>query len=73
MSLFFSLYLLKSRVSRMAPRGVCLLLALSAALSARSCCAYTCPAVCRCRADTFQCSGDTQRASGAAAASVRRL
>ncbi|XP_040035444.2 lutropin-choriogonadotropic hormone receptor isoform X1 [Gasterosteus aculeatus] len=57
----------------MAPRGVCLLLALSAALSARSCCAYTCPAVCRCRADTFQCSGDTQRASGAAAASVRRL
>ncbi|KAM8859092.1 lutropin-choriogonadotropic hormone receptor isoform 2-T2 [Spinachia spinachia] len=57
----------------MAPRAVWLLVAVCACLRARSCRAYTCPAICRCRADTFQCSRDTQLASGPAAASVRRL
>ncbi|XP_029031171.1 lutropin-choriogonadotropic hormone receptor-like [Betta splendens] len=58
----------------MAPRAVRVLLALSVVLLARSCCAYTCPAICRCSADTFECSRDTQLAPGAAAApSVPRL
>ncbi|KAK1905868.1 Lutropin-choriogonadotropic hormone receptor [Dissostichus eleginoides] len=49
----------------MAPRAVWLLLALSGVLSARSCWAYSCPAICRCRADTLRCSRDTQLASRA--------
>uniref|UniRef100_A0A8C4EWF7 Thyrotropin receptor n=1 Tax=Dicentrarchus labrax TaxID=13489 RepID=A0A8C4EWF7_DICLA len=57
----------------MAPRAVWLLVALSGVLNVRSCWAYTCPAICRCTADTFQCSRDTQLASRAAAASVPRL
>ncbi|KAF3842223.1 hypothetical protein F7725_024174 [Dissostichus mawsoni] len=52
-------------VSGMAPRAVWLLLALSGVLSARSCWAYSCPAICRCRADTLRCSRDTQLASRA--------
>uniref|UniRef100_A0A8C9WVX7 Thyrotropin receptor n=1 Tax=Sander lucioperca TaxID=283035 RepID=A0A8C9WVX7_SANLU len=39
----------------MAPRAVWLLVALSGVLHVRSCWAYTCPAICRCSADTFQC------------------
>ncbi|XP_049927047.1 lutropin-choriogonadotropic hormone receptor-like [Epinephelus moara] len=57
----------------MAPRAVWLLVALSGVLNVRSCWAYTCPAICRCSADTFQCSRDTQLASRAEAASVPRL
>ncbi|XP_069001034.1 lutropin-choriogonadotropic hormone receptor-like [Embiotoca jacksoni] len=57
----------------MAPRAVWLLVALSGVLNVRSCWAYTCPAICRCTADTFQCSRDTQLASRTAAASVLRL
>ncbi|XP_037321950.2 lutropin-choriogonadotropic hormone receptor [Pungitius pungitius] len=57
----------------MAPRAVWLLVAVSAVLSARSRWVYTCPAICRCDADTFQCTRDTQLASGAAATSVRRI
>ncbi|XP_068423748.1 lutropin-choriogonadotropic hormone receptor-like [Clinocottus analis] len=53
----------------MAPQAAWLLVALCASLNARSCCAYTCPAICRCRADTFQCSRDTQLASRAGATS----
>ncbi|KAK2921991.1 hypothetical protein Q8A73_001476 [Channa argus] len=57
----------------MAPRAVWLLVALSVVLKVRSCCAYTCPAICRCSPDTFQCSRDTQVAPGAAATFVPRL
>ncbi|XP_034754099.1 lutropin-choriogonadotropic hormone receptor [Etheostoma cragini] len=57
----------------MAPRAVWLLVALSGVLHVRSCWAYACPAICRCSADTFQCSRDTQLASRARAASVPRL
>ncbi|XP_038136057.1 lutropin-choriogonadotropic hormone receptor-like [Cyprinodon tularosa] len=57
----------------MAPRAVWLLVALSTVLKLRSCWAYTCPAICRCSADTFQCSRHTQLASGTAATSVLRL
>lgn len=62
-----------SPVSRMAPRAVWLLVALSGVLHVRSCWAYTCPAICRCSADTFQCSRDTQLASRARATPVPRL
>lgn len=55
----------------MARRAVGLLLGLTAVLAARSCCALSCPAICRCGARTFQCSRDTQLASGAAP--VKRL
>uniref|UniRef100_A0A3Q3SX67 Thyrotropin receptor n=1 Tax=Mastacembelus armatus TaxID=205130 RepID=A0A3Q3SX67_9TELE len=48
----------------MAPRAVWLLVALSLVLNVRSSWAYTCPTICRCSADTFQCSRDTQLASG---------
>ncbi|KAM6916602.1 lutropin-choriogonadotropic hormone receptor [Xenentodon cancila] len=57
----------------MAPRAVWLLVALSCVLNARSCWASTCPPICRCTADTFQCSRDTQLASRPGAASVLRL
>ncbi|XP_044071121.1 lutropin-choriogonadotropic hormone receptor-like [Siniperca chuatsi] len=57
----------------MAPRAVWVLVALSGVLNVRSCYAYTCPAICRCSADTFQCSKDTQLASRAGATSVPRL
>uniref|UniRef100_A0A3P9QIU0 Luteinizing hormone/choriogonadotropin receptor n=1 Tax=Poecilia reticulata TaxID=8081 RepID=A0A3P9QIU0_POERE len=57
----------------MAPQAVWLLVALSAVLKLRSCWAYTCPAICRCSADTFQCSRDTQLASRTAATSALRL
>ncbi|XP_040905133.1 lutropin-choriogonadotropic hormone receptor-like [Toxotes jaculatrix] len=60
-------------VSRMAPWAVWLLVALSGVLNVRSCWAYTCPAICRCSADTFQCSKDTQLASRAGETSVHRL
>ncbi|XP_042357785.1 lutropin-choriogonadotropic hormone receptor-like [Plectropomus leopardus] len=57
----------------MAPRAVWLLVALSGVLNVHSCWAYTCPAICRCSADTFQCSRDTQLASRTGATSVPRL
>ncbi|TKS85431.1 Lutropin-choriogonadotropic hormone receptor [Collichthys lucidus] len=57
----------------MALRAVWLLVSLSAALDVRSCWAFTCPTICRCSADTFQCSRDTQLASRAGATSVPRL
>ncbi|KAM7385742.1 hypothetical protein PAMP_001802 [Pampus punctatissimus] len=59
----------------MAPWAVWVLVALSGVLDVRSCWAFTCPAICRCRPDTLQCSRDTQLASraAAAAASVPRL
>ncbi|XP_073337908.1 lutropin-choriogonadotropic hormone receptor-like [Pagrus major] len=57
----------------MAPRAVWLLVALSGVLHARSCCAFTCPTICRCSADTFHCSRATQLASRAGPASVTRL
>ncbi|TDH01154.1 hypothetical protein EPR50_G00177230 [Perca flavescens] len=57
----------------MAPRAVWLLVALSGVLHVRSCWAYTCPAICRCSADTFQCSRDTQLASRARVTPVLRL
>ncbi|KAK5622149.1 hypothetical protein CRENBAI_009317 [Crenichthys baileyi] len=57
----------------MAPRAVWLLVALSSVLKLRSCWAYTCPAICRCSADTFECSRYTQLASRTAATSVLRL
>ncbi|MED6258919.1 hypothetical protein AMECASPLE_027922 [Ameca splendens] len=57
----------------MAPWAVWLLVALSAVLKLRSCWAYTCPAICRCSRDTFECSRDTQLASRTAATSVLRL
>lgn len=60
-------------VSSMAPRAVWLLVALSAVLNVRSCCAFRCPAICRCSQHTFQCSRDTQLASRAAARAVARL
>ncbi|XP_045926773.1 lutropin-choriogonadotropic hormone receptor-like isoform X1 [Micropterus dolomieu] len=60
-------------VSHMAPRAVWLLVALSGVLTVCSCWAYTCPAICRCSADTFQCSRDTQLATRAGATSVPRL
>uniref|UniRef100_A0A7N6B362 Thyrotropin receptor n=1 Tax=Anabas testudineus TaxID=64144 RepID=A0A7N6B362_ANATE len=49
----------------MAPRAVRLQVALCVLLTLRSCGAFTCPAICRCSADTFQCSRDTQLAPGA--------
>nr|XP_046257337.1 LOW QUALITY PROTEIN: lutropin-choriogonadotropic hormone receptor-like [Scatophagus argus] len=57
----------------MAPRAVWLLVALSGVLNVRSCWAFTCPTICHCGADTFQCSRDTQLASRAGATSVPRL
>ncbi|XP_047206778.1 lutropin-choriogonadotropic hormone receptor-like isoform X2 [Girardinichthys multiradiatus] len=57
----------------MAPWAVWLLVALSAVLKLRSCWAYTCPAICLCSRDTFECSRDTQLASRTAATSVLRL
>ncbi|XP_070833497.1 lutropin-choriogonadotropic hormone receptor-like [Chaetodon trifascialis] len=57
----------------MAPRAVLLLVALSGVLNVRSCWAFTCPTICRCSADTFQCSRDTQLASRARTTSVPRL
>ncbi|XP_030011293.1 lutropin-choriogonadotropic hormone receptor [Sphaeramia orbicularis] len=57
----------------MAPRAVWVLVALSGLLNARSCWAYTCPTICRCSTDTFQCSRDTQMASRVRSASVFRL
>ncbi|KAG8000036.1 Lutropin-choriogonadotropic hormone receptor [Nibea albiflora] len=57
----------------MALRAVWLLVSLSAVLDVRSCWAFTCPTICRCSADTFQCSRDTQLASRAGATSVPRL
>ncbi|XP_030604451.1 lutropin-choriogonadotropic hormone receptor [Archocentrus centrarchus] len=57
----------------MASRAVWLLFALSGVLNARSCCAYTCPAICQCTADSFQCSRDTQLASRTGPTSVLRL
>ncbi|XP_029962178.1 lutropin-choriogonadotropic hormone receptor [Salarias fasciatus] len=57
----------------MALRALRLLGALCALAAARSCCAFTCPAICRCSADTFQCSKDTQLASQTAPASVDTL
>uniref|UniRef100_A0A674P752 Thyrotropin receptor n=1 Tax=Takifugu rubripes TaxID=31033 RepID=A0A674P752_TAKRU len=57
----------------MAPRAVWLLVALSAVLNVRSCCAFSCPAICRCSQHTFQCSRDTQLASRPAARAVPRL
>uniref|UniRef100_A0A665WUR2 G-protein coupled receptors family 1 profile domain-containing protein n=1 Tax=Echeneis naucrates TaxID=173247 RepID=A0A665WUR2_ECHNA len=44
----------------MAPRAVWLLVSLSGVLAVRSCWAYSCPAICRCSADTFGCSRDSQ-------------
>ncbi|XP_019943328.2 lutropin-choriogonadotropic hormone receptor [Paralichthys olivaceus] len=40
-----------------------LLAALCGLLDVRSCGAYTCPRICRCSPDTFQCSRDSQLAS----------
>lgn len=60
-------------VSSMAPRAVWLLVALSAVVNVRSCCAFSCPAICRCSQHSFQCSRDTQLASRAAARAVARL
>ncbi|XP_036979189.1 lutropin-choriogonadotropic hormone receptor-like isoform X1 [Acanthopagrus latus] len=57
----------------MAPRAVWLLVALSGVLHVRSCCAFTCPTICRCSADSFHCSGATQLASRAGPRSVTRL
>uniref|UniRef100_UPI0037E97B61 lutropin-choriogonadotropic hormone receptor-like n=1 Tax=Semicossyphus pulcher TaxID=241346 RepID=UPI0037E97B61 len=57
----------------MAPWAVWLLVALSGVLCTRSCWAFTCPTICRCSNDTFQCSRDTQLAARAAATSVPRL
>uniref|UniRef100_A0A3Q3AZ49 Luteinizing hormone/choriogonadotropin receptor n=1 Tax=Kryptolebias marmoratus TaxID=37003 RepID=A0A3Q3AZ49_KRYMA len=57
----------------MAPRVVWLLLALSGVLSARVCGAYTCPSICRCTTDSFQCDRDTQLAPRTGATSVLRL
>ncbi|XP_037548907.1 lutropin-choriogonadotropic hormone receptor-like [Nematolebias whitei] len=57
----------------MALQVVWLLLALSGVLNVRSCGAYTCPPICRCTPDSFQCNRDTQLAPRAGAASVLRL
>ncbi|XP_041804101.1 lutropin-choriogonadotropic hormone receptor-like [Chelmon rostratus] len=57
----------------MAPRAVLLLVALSGVLDGRSCWAFTCPTICRCSADTFRCSRDTQLASRTGETSVPRL
>ncbi|XP_058506873.1 lutropin-choriogonadotropic hormone receptor-like [Solea solea] len=57
----------------MAPWAVWLLLALSGVLDVRSCCAYRCPVICRCSADTFQCSRETQLAYRTRPAAVSRL
>ncbi|XP_024916619.1 lutropin-choriogonadotropic hormone receptor isoform X2 [Cynoglossus semilaevis] len=57
----------------MAPWAVWLLLAVSSVLAVRSCCAYTCPTICRCSEHSFQCSRDTQLLSRARAVSVSRL
>ncbi|KAF7220066.1 lutropin-choriogonadotropic hormone receptor [Nothobranchius furzeri] len=47
----------------MAQRVVWLFVALSGVLNARTHGAYTCPAICRCTADSLRCSRDTQLAS----------
>ncbi|XP_068183015.1 lutropin-choriogonadotropic hormone receptor-like [Antennarius striatus] len=57
----------------MSPLVIWLLIALSGVLNARSCRAFTCPAVCRCSTDSFQCSSDTQLASAPGAAAGSRL
>ncbi|XP_039995997.1 LOW QUALITY PROTEIN: lutropin-choriogonadotropic hormone receptor-like [Xiphias gladius] len=57
----------------MAPWAVWLLISISGVLNVRSCWAYTCPAICRCSVDTFQCSRDTQLASRTRTTSVHRL
>ncbi|KAM9364409.1 lutropin-choriogonadotropic hormone receptor-like [Pholidichthys leucotaenia] len=57
----------------MAARAFWLLLALSGVVNVRSCCAFTCPTICRCSADSFECSRDTQLASRTAAAPAPRL
>ncbi|XP_022065314.2 LOW QUALITY PROTEIN: lutropin-choriogonadotropic hormone receptor-like [Acanthochromis polyacanthus] len=57
-------------VSHMAPRAVWLLVLLSGVLDVRPCWAYDCPTICRCTADTFQCSRDTQLASRTAQTTV---
>uniref|UniRef100_A0A3Q3Q643 Thyrotropin receptor n=1 Tax=Monopterus albus TaxID=43700 RepID=A0A3Q3Q643_MONAL len=57
----------------MAPRALWLLVAVSLVLYVRSCRAYTCPPICSCSTDTFQCSRDTELASRAGATSVPRL
>uniref|UniRef100_A0A3P8T2T2 Thyrotropin receptor n=1 Tax=Amphiprion percula TaxID=161767 RepID=A0A3P8T2T2_AMPPE len=54
----------------MAPRAVWLLVLLSGVLDVRPCWAYDCPTICRCTADTFQCSRDTQLASRTAQTTV---
>ncbi|KAF0027363.1 hypothetical protein F2P81_020104 [Scophthalmus maximus] len=43
--------------------ALCLLVALSGVLDARSCSSFTCPAICRCSAHTLQCSRESQLAS----------
>ncbi|XP_072247270.1 lutropin-choriogonadotropic hormone receptor-like [Leuresthes tenuis] len=57
----------------MAPRAVWLLVTLSCALNVCPGWSYTCPTICRCTADTFQCNRDTQLASRTGATSVLRL
>ncbi|XP_060895539.1 lutropin-choriogonadotropic hormone receptor [Labrus mixtus] len=57
----------------MVSRVIWLLVMLTGVLCARSSRAHTCPAICSCSQNTFQCNRDTQLASRAAATSVTRL
>ncbi|CAG6017467.1 unnamed protein product [Menidia menidia] len=57
----------------MAPQKVWLLLVLSTVLKVRPCWTYTCPTICHCTADTFQCNRETQLASRTGATSVFQL
>ncbi|XP_047191201.1 lutropin-choriogonadotropic hormone receptor-like isoform X7 [Scophthalmus maximus] len=50
-------------VAHMPLWALCLLVALSGVLDARSCSSFTCPAICRCSAHTLQCSRESQLAS----------
>uniref|UniRef100_A0A3Q3F368 Luteinizing hormone/choriogonadotropin receptor n=1 Tax=Labrus bergylta TaxID=56723 RepID=A0A3Q3F368_9LABR len=57
----------------MVSRVIWLLVMLTGVLCARSSRAHTCPAICSCSQNTFQCNRDTQLASRGAATSVTRL
>ncbi|KAM4607261.1 lutropin-choriogonadotropic hormone receptor-like [Polymixia lowei] len=54
----------------MAPGTIWLVVALSGVLNMQSCRTYSCPPICRCTADTFHCTQETQLGSGS---SLRRL
>ncbi|KAM9804030.1 lutropin-choriogonadotropic hormone receptor [Neosynchiropus ocellatus] len=55
----------------MAAWAVWLLLSLTGVLNVGSCWGYSCQPICRCSADTFQCSRDTQLASRASMTQLR--